>query len=266
MSTDRPRSRRLRATAGLLFAGLGACASSPQTVATMSPAAQSAQAGKNVHSDANIFALLHSSNMGEVTAGMLAQQRGTDSAVKAFASAMVTEHTTLDQQGNALAQQLGVTPALPDSTLPRIQRVEADSLRAAGASFDRVYISQQVVAHQRTLDLVDASIAMAQHAELKTALQSQVRPAVSQHLARAREIQSRVGGAGMATMGGANANGTSAATSGGTTMGTSNGTVTEPRPDSTRTSPTPGPSSTPSSTPSSPGTPSSGTGTGTKTP
>jgi putative membrane protein len=228
---DRYHSHRLRATAGFLFAGLGACASSSQTMATMSPAAQSAQAGKSVRDDANIFALLHTSNMGEVTAGMLAQQRATDTAVKAFGGMMVTEHSALDQQGNALAQQLGVTPALPDSTLPRLQRVEADSLRAATARFDRMYIGQQIIAHQRTLDLVDASIAMAQHAELKTALQQQVRPAVSAHLARAREIQSRIGGGGLPPGGGIGA------TRGGTTTNTSAGSVTESPPGSSTTPP-----------------------------
>ena len=226
---DRYQSRRRRAIAGLWGVGLGACASSTSTT-SMSPVAQSAQAGMNVRSDANILALLHTSNMGEITAGMLAQQRATDTAVKAFAGRMVTEHTALDQQGTALAQRIGVTPALPDSTLPRLQRVDADTLRASGSRFDRTYIAQQVIAHQRTLDLVDASIGTAEHAELKTALQSQVRPAVAEHLALAREIQSRIGGAGMPPGVGIGAS----ATHGGTTISTSGGSVTEPRPDSTR--------------------------------
>ena len=82
---DRSQSRRLRATAAsLLCVGLGACTSTPQGMASMSPVAQSAQAGMNVRSDANILALLHTSNIGEITAGMLAQQRATDTAVKAF--------------------------------------------------------------------------------------------------------------------------------------------------------------------------------------
>jgi len=80
---DRYQSRRRRAIAGLWGVGLGACASSTSTT-SMSPVAQSAQAGMNVRSDANILALLHTSNIGEITAGMLAQQRATDTAVKAF--------------------------------------------------------------------------------------------------------------------------------------------------------------------------------------
>ena len=126
--------QRQRTIFSLLLAGLGGCAST-----TMSPSAQSAQIGTSVRSDANVLALLHASNVGEITSSVMAQARATDSAVKAFAAMMVSEHTTLDQQGNALATQIGVTPALPDSTLPQIQRNESDSLRGAtaGADFDR---------------------------------------------------------------------------------------------------------------------------------
>ena len=168
----RAHPRRRAATTCLALAGLAACASSPATIATMSPGAQSASIAASVRNDAQILAVLHTSNIGEIAAATVAQQRGTDSAVKAFAMTMMTEHSTLDQQGQALGRQIDVTPVLPDSTLPRVQRIESDSLRAAasGASFDQVYMAQQVAAHQRTLNLIDASVPVAQHAELKTAL------------------------------------------------------------------------------------------------
>lgn len=212
----------------LLLGGLGACASTSK-----SPGAQSAQISTSVRSDANVLALLHASNVGEITSSVMAQARATDSAVKSFATMMVSEHTTLDQQANALARQIGVTPALPDSTLPEIQRSESDSLRgtAAGADFDRTYIGQQVVAHQRTLSLVDASITIAQHAELKTALQTQVRPSVVRHLSQARDLQSRLGG--VAASRSTNPSGANAGRP--ATPGVSNGSVTENPPASDTT-------------------------------
>src|SRR4051794_441411 len=223
------QSRRRAAMLSLALAGVGACASSPATIATMSPGAQSASVAASVRNDAHILAVLHTSNVGEIAAATVAQQRGTDSAVKAFAMMMMTEHSTLDQQGQALGQQIGVTPALPDSTLPGVQRVESDSLRAAasGPAFDQLYMAQQVVAHQRTLNLIDASLPIAQHGELKTALQSQVRPAVQRHLTQAREIQTRIGGATAAAGAGAGN-----AARNGTTTGTSAGSVTESSPGS----------------------------------
>jgi len=174
---------------------IAACATGASSLSTASAVQQAARVGATVRNDGNILSVLHTSNVGEITAGMLAQQRGTDSAVKAFGAMMMSEHSTLDQQGTALSQQISVVPVPPDSTLIKLVQSESDTLRraAAGAGFDQLYIAQQIVDHQRTLALVDASIGVAQHAELKTALQSQVRPAVSAHLAQAQEIQRRLG-------------------------------------------------------------------------
>jgi predicted outer membrane protein len=145
--------------------------------------------------DANIFALMHESNLGEIMAGTVALGRAQNAEVRAFAQMMITMHTALDSAGQNLARRLGVTPVLPDSTLPRIQQQEMATLAAtpAGPVFDRVYISQQIVAHRRTLALVDASIPRAQSPELRAMLQDQVRPAVVAHLQEALAIQSRIG-------------------------------------------------------------------------
>jgi putative membrane protein len=145
-------------------------------------------------SDANIVALLHESNVGEIQAGTLAQQRATNGSARSFAQQMVTDHTALDARGRALASQAGITPALPDSTLPRQNMADMASLQSqSGAAFDRAYLAQQVTAHQRTLALVDASIPMAKNAALRTMLQSEVRPRVADHLRMAQQLQGQVG-------------------------------------------------------------------------
>jgi putative membrane protein len=108
---------------------------------------------------------------------------------------MVTDHTTLDQQGSTAAQGWGLAPTTPDNPLPNIQRTEMATLNntASGTTFDRAYIGSQVVDHQRTLSIVDAAINSAQRPELRAMLQNQVRPAVAAHLARAQSIQGRIG-------------------------------------------------------------------------
>jgi len=184
-------------------------------------AALSAEANAIVASlqtDAHAMALLHHSNLAEIQAGNLAQQRAQDAEVKAFAQHMVTDHTALDQQGDALATRLNVSPMLPDSALPRAATQAMSTLSStggaasgamtpstpttdaaaaaagSGAEFDRAYITQQVADHQRTLALVDAAIERSQNAELKTALQTQVRPKVAEHLQHARQLQQKLGG------------------------------------------------------------------------
>lgn len=223
----------------------------------------------SLQTDAHAMALLHESNVGEVQAAQRALREASDSAVRAYAQRMITEHTALDAQLMQLGQQLNVAPALPDSTLPMLQQRELealpsgtggitgdptrdpsttpasgsaltgvtpattpggtspasspmpgtmDSTRAAtgapgtpgamaghaghdmramggGApnAFDRAYIAQQVVAHARTLQLVEAAIQRGQQAELRTVLETQVRPRVQAHLTEAQEIQQRIG-------------------------------------------------------------------------
>ena len=93
MYRSQPRQRTIFI---LLLGGLGACAS------TGSPAAESAQIATSVRSDEQILAVLHASDVGEIAAGTMAQERATDPSVKAFAMMMVSEHTKLDEQGNAL--------------------------------------------------------------------------------------------------------------------------------------------------------------------
>jgi putative membrane protein len=147
----------------------------------------------SVRSDANIAALLHESNAAEIQAGAMARQRALNPDIRAFGAQMVTEHAMLDSAGTSLADRLGITPELPDSTLPTQHQDEMIGLdMQSGGAFDSFYITQQVLAHQRTLVLVDRAIATTQNAELRAMLQSQVRPHVVQHLARAEELQRSV--------------------------------------------------------------------------
>ena len=170
-----------------------ACMSPARQIATEAPAAQASAVDTALTSDAEILGVLHASNVGESSAANIAKDRSNDSAVKAFADMMIADHAKLDQQGTALAQQIGVTPAPASATLTSLQNFEEDSLKASerGAAFDRLYLAQQIDAHQRVLDLVNSSISKARHAELKTALQTQIKPMVEAHLAKAKAIISR---------------------------------------------------------------------------
>jgi putative membrane protein len=160
----------------------------------VSPQQVTTEVVNSIQTDAHIMGALHESNLGEIEAAQAAVQRATDTEVKAFAGMMVTDHTTLDAQGTALATQVGVAPALPTTTLSDQQDREMTQLSlVTGTTFDRNYIAQQVSAHTRTLAIVDAAITKAQQAALKTLLQSTVRPKVAAHLAMAQGIAARIG-------------------------------------------------------------------------
>ena len=143
-----------------------------------------------IQSDGNIVALLHQSNVGEIQAGELARQSAQNSSVRDFAQQMITDHTALDQAGDSLAQSAGIAPELPDSSLVQEQEAQMKTLQSqAGGGFDSTYISQQVVAHEQTIALVDSSVAHASNDALKAALVNSVRPRVAQHLQMAQDLQ-----------------------------------------------------------------------------
>jgi putative membrane protein len=156
---------------------------------------QAEEVTEDMKTDAHVMAVLHESNLGEISAGNIARTRATDAEVRDFAAMMVRDHSDLDRQGSEMARRWMITPMLPDNTVPDLVRREIDALNAAssGTSFDRVYMDYQVVDHQRTLGVVDAATGMAQRPELRTMLRDQVRPVVASHLSRAQTIQARIG-------------------------------------------------------------------------
>jgi putative membrane protein len=148
----------------------------------------------SMQSDADIMGVLHQSNLNEINEANLALSTASDTGVRSFAQMMVTDHTTLDQQGSALAASLGITPILRDSTLVQEAATAMAQLGAqSGTAFDRLYMDKQVDDHQQTLAIVDAAIQTATDNTLRAALATQVRPVIVAHLQMAEDIQARIG-------------------------------------------------------------------------
>ncbi len=95
---------------------------------------------------------------------------------------------TMTPRPDSTAMRMDSTMARTDTTMRH-----AGMMHGAAGPFDAAYVAQQVAAHARTLALVDAAIQRAEKAELKTALETQVRPKVAEHLRMAQELQARIG-------------------------------------------------------------------------
>jgi len=145
-------------------------------------------------SDANIVALLDEANMADSASGAYALTKATSPDVKAFAKLMMGEHHALRAQGQRLAQQLGVTPELPvNDPLKPLALSEMGVLTGSSKTeFDRVYIDQEIDMHKAVLSLAGQAHDAAQSAELKKLIQ-QARPVIEKHLARAEQIQKKLG-------------------------------------------------------------------------
>ena len=74
----------------------------------------------------------------------------TNPDVKKFANMMVMDHTKSTAMVNSAARRSSITPKEP-RLLPKQQAMLADLKAAQGVARDRLYISQQKMAHQEAL-------------------------------------------------------------------------------------------------------------------
>jgi putative membrane protein len=120
-------------------------------------------------------------DMYEVQAGRMAKSKATSPQVKDFGDMMVRDHTaTTRLMQNALAHAGMQAP--PDIQLdPRRQEMLSRLDAAQGPNFDRLYLSQQLAAHQEALALHQNFAAATDNGVLKGVAQ-QIAPKVQQHL------------------------------------------------------------------------------------
>jgi len=94
-----------------------------------------------------------SSDMYEIQSSQIALTKGQNPAIRQFAQMMVRDHTNTTQQLMAAAQAAGVPPMSPQMMPMHAQMVAQLQASQGGASFDRLYASQQLMAHQQALAL-----------------------------------------------------------------------------------------------------------------
>lgn len=94
------------------------------------------------------------SDMYEVQAGKLAESKGKAAGVKSFGRHMVAAHTKTTENLKAAIKKSGLDITPPAQLDAKHQKM-LDQLKAAsGTDFDQIYLSQQQVAHQDALKLM----------------------------------------------------------------------------------------------------------------
>lgn len=127
-------------------------------------------------------------DMYEIQAADIALERSTNARVKELAQMIKTDHTAASNALKAIVPTAAPDIALPTELDQRRQGL-IDNLRSASAAdFDKVYIDQQVAAHEEALTLqrgfadnTDAP-ALARHA-------ASVTPKIEAHLRMAQTLQ-----------------------------------------------------------------------------
>lgn len=126
------------------------------------------------------------SDLYEITSSQVALQKSQSPAVKRFAQMMITHHQKTTASTMAAAKKAGMDPA-PPSLDPGATASINELQSAAPGDFDRLYLGQQVPAHQGALDLHTNYASGGDQPALRASAKKAV-PIVQQHLAMAEKL------------------------------------------------------------------------------
>lgn len=145
-------------------------------------------------SDANLVARLAAMDSAEIELGRLALEKATSADVKVYAQMMIDHHTAMKNEGAAMAQKEGITPVLqPDDPAPRDLATARDRLMATTSdAFDRAYIDQMIVDHQKAVATITSNMGTVQSPGLKAHMGNGL-PKIQAHLEQAMQLQAKVG-------------------------------------------------------------------------
>jgi len=127
----------------------------------------------------------------EITSSMLAIEKSKNPDVRAFATKLIEHHTMTTNLTLAAAKQGGVMPPPPE--LSPMQKNMIGQLHAAapGAAFDRLYLQQQVPAHQMALQVNSGYAQVGDNPVLQQNAAAAV-PIIQEHLAQAQQLSGHV--------------------------------------------------------------------------
>lgn len=129
------------------------------------------------------------SDMYEIQAGKMAQEKAQNAELKAFGKMMVADHTATTNELKPMAMKVNASVPVE---LDQRRKGMIDNLTAAsGADFDKAYAAQQVAAHEEAVTLMEGFASNGDNAEMK-AFASKVLPKIKAHLEKARSLQTAV--------------------------------------------------------------------------
>ena len=147
----------------------------------------------NTMSDAEFAQQAAEGGAAEVKLGQLAQEKGSNEAVKDFGKMMVNDHTEAGQQLKTIAAQQNLK--LPDEPNKHDQGVYNKLSKLSGEAFDRAYAKQMVNDHRKVIDDFQQEASGGQNQSIKS-FAAQTLPTLQKHLKNAREMQRTVSRSG----------------------------------------------------------------------
>ena len=122
----------------------------------------------------------------EVQSSQLVLETTQTPDIRRFAQMMVEHHTETTQDAAAAAMRAGMTPPTPMLDAPKTAMLNALRLYN-GVQRDRLYLTQQMMAHKEALGLMKTYAETGETPELKVAAQATV-AIVQSHLAMVERL------------------------------------------------------------------------------
>lgn len=117
--------------------------------------------------------------MTEVELGKLAADKGGSQEVKDFGEMMVKDHTKIGDNLKEVASKLDVT--LPEKVGEKHQAKIDKLAKMSGAAFDKVYVNEMVMAHEKDIAAFEKAGKDAKNEDLKKFIDDSV-PTMKEHL------------------------------------------------------------------------------------
>ena len=130
------------------------------------------------------------SDLFEITSSRIALQKGRSGEVKHLARMLITDHTKTTRQVMAAAKSAKLNPPAPMLMPEQQAMIDALNAAPAGASFDSLYLSQQLPAHQAALVLQQGYASTGDTASLRKVASSAV-PVIQMHIQHVQQLQSK---------------------------------------------------------------------------
>ena len=128
------------------------------------------------------------SDLYEINSSQIALQKSQNPAIKRFATMMIRDHQKTTANTMAAAKKAGLTPTPP--MLDAGATASINELQtAAPGDFDRIYLAQQMPAHQAALDLQQSYASNGDQAALRANAKAAA-PIVKRHLDMVTKMQS----------------------------------------------------------------------------
>jgi putative membrane protein len=170
----------------------------PQTGTMSSGSGSSGAPASQLHSADRSFVMAAANGgLEEVELGKLATSKATNPDVKSFGQKMVDDHSKANDQLRQVASSRGIS--LP-ADLDKKARADYNRLdKLSGDAFDRAYVKMMVKDHVKDVAEFDRESKRATDPDVRQFAASAL-PTLKDHLAMAKDLQGKVGGAASAAM------------------------------------------------------------------